>query len=607
MDSEAFVAWALDDTRTIEERYTVELLVEEAMIQWHVRHRTGRGEGWEAAHERNRQRFLNPAYDPRYSEEDLRRATEVLATKTTWMKSTGFQHRPLRDLQALRFLTALEEVRLGGTEVSDLGPLTEVPRLRVLDLHTTKCEDFHALARCAHLRELSLAFGVNWPEVAGLEALDQLETLNLNGNLLVFPRGLTWPRVRRGGLTCSPLSARRVGDLPYFPACEFLTLGGVERLDGIEKMPRLRNLTLTGPVRDFSPLMALGELTWLAYQNGEPLDVTPITRLPRLAFVSFQSQHIYGLDQAKPRDYAPLAEAPALRELRVTGCPPVETEVAAINAGLTPWDDMFLAPEPRALPSLKMIVAPPEKRPIRPTPHRGPEEPELIDAGLRECEGRWVEKFVARTITNALGHADWGTTNICADARAVGVTIESFGVVEKLPEIIETVRNALARLREDYEASVMIALISPVPEATPAQRQLEEQFRKERDDAESESRWREQREYLERLHRYELKKQEGSKVSPEEFQPPPPQPGPEPPWERETEDDDEGGGDVAIKKKPDPPPSWLDNEHPLADHYRLLAYMTMSEIWFMPHHRDVAVYLMRREPDLEMGADNAGR
>ena len=28
MDTEAFIRWALDDTRTVEDRYTVELLVE---------------------------------------------------------------------------------------------------------------------------------------------------------------------------------------------------------------------------------------------------------------------------------------------------------------------------------------------------------------------------------------------------------------------------------------------------------------------------------------------------------------------------------------------------------------------------------------------------
>jgi len=61
---------------------------------------------------------------------------------------------------------------------------------------------------------------------------------------------------------------------------------------------------------------------------------------------------------------------------------------------------------------------------------------------------------------------------------------------------------------------------------------------------------------------------------------------------------------VAVKKKPDPPPSWLDNEHPLAENYRLLAYLKLSEIWFMPHQSDVVVYLMRREPDLNIDADD---
>jgi hypothetical protein len=56
---------------------------------------------------------------------------------------------------------------------------------------------------------------------------------------------------------------------------------------------------------------------------------------------------------------------------------------------------------------------------------------------------------------------------------------------------------------------------------------------------------------------------------------------------------------VAVRKKPDPPPSWLDNEHPLADNYRLFAHLTLSRIWFVPYQRELAVYLMRREPDLE--------
>jgi len=78
---------------------------------------------------------------------------------------------------------------------------------------------------------------------------------------------------------------------------------------------------------------------------------------------------------------------------------------------------------------------------------------------------------------------------------------------------------------------------------------------------------------------------------------------PPPPWERDEEDeedDDAGSGDVAVEKKPDPPPSWFDDDHPLADNYRVMGHLTMAEIWFPPHQRDVAIYLMRRPPDQEI-------
>jgi hypothetical protein len=222
---------------------------------------------------------------------------------------------------------------------------------------------------------------------------------------------------------------------------------------------------------------------------------------------------------------------------------------------------------------------------------------------LRECEGRWVPRFISRRISEALGHADWGSSDCNATARGAGVYIESFGVVEKFTIIIEAIRSALAWLRDDYYVTVMIVLKAPRPKATPAQEQLEEQFRRERDEADFENRRRERQEYLERLHRYELKKQSGGQVAPKQFAPPPPQPLPVPPWEREDgeEEEDSGAGDIAVKKKPDPPPSWLDDEHPLADNYRLMATLTLSEMWLGPHHRDLAVYLMGREPDREVG------
>jgi hypothetical protein len=42
-------------------------------------------------------------------------------------------------------------------------------------------------------------------------------------------------------------------------------------------------------------------------------------------------------------------------------------------------------------------------------------------------------------------------------------------------------------------------------------------------------------------------------------------------WALDDEDDEISNGDdtggVAVKEKPDPPPSWLDDAHPLASQY----------------------------------------
>ena len=310
MNQEAFIAWALDDARTTEERFTVEILVEAVLDKWHFKHQTGRHEGFMDKYERDRQRYFNPAYVPGYSEVDLCRAAEVWPEIKFWRVQIPFQNRPIRDLAALRFLTQLEEINIGGSEIADASPLAELPKLRVLEFASKTCKDYRPLARCRQLRSLSLNLQVHWPELAGLEQLDQLETFILSGNLIAFAPGLVWPCVRRGGLNCAPLAVRSVRDLPRFPACEILQLSGVEELAGIESYPHLRNLTLAGPVRDFAPLTALNQLTCFNYTGAEPLDVRPLTRLPRLHFAAFTSQHNWNIDKVKPRDYMPLLDAP---------------------------------------------------------------------------------------------------------------------------------------------------------------------------------------------------------------------------------------------------------------------------------------------------------
>ena len=602
MNQKAFMEWALANERTPEERFTVEILIDDVMYLWHRNHKTGINEDWRVRSNRDRKRFFNPAYVPGYSEEHLARAAEVLDGLKSWSLRSSSQSRPIRDLKAFTFFTKMQKVELGLCEVSDASPLAEMPRLTELAFGSAVCEDFQFLARCRELRILSVNLSTLWPEAAGLEALQQLETLHLSGNLLALPPGIVWPKVRVGTLGCTPLAARRVADLPRMPACEFLTLSGVCSLEGIEHFPRLRNLTLTGPVKHLGPLERLSNLTCLAYHGAEPRDIKPLARLPRLLCVSFTSHHTYGLDKAPPRDYLPLTDAPQLRELHVTGCPPVEAEVATLNTVFAGWDNLLLAEKPRPVPVPRLVVGPLNKHLQRPEVALDPDDAGLPDKGLRACEGRWVARFIERTVTAKLdGHADWGKVDAYGEDRSFWLRITSFGVVEKLPLILDGAREAIARLRHDYFGTFLISLEAPKIEPTPAQRELEARFRKEDDEWESENRQREWLERLDRIYRHDLKQQAGEKVNPREFSAPPPGEHPPAPWEQEEEAEDDDAsefGDVAVKKKPDPPPSWLDDGHPLADQYRMMGTVELDEIRAVNYAEHLFAYLMGRQPDL---------
>ncbi len=376
----------------------------------------------------------------------------------------------------------------------------------------------------------------------------------------------------------------------------------MERLDGIAAFPRLRNLTLEARVRDFAPLADLPHLTSFICKADEPRDVAPLIRVPRLTFLSFDRCSKGRVVPIAPRDLSPLTDCPQLRHLHVPEGDPLSSEAAAINAGLPSWEDQLLAVTPRELPPLKFAIAPWEKHPPRPQPVPEPGEFELPDDGLCGCQGIWLSRYLNRFITEGLGDPDWGSAGMDAKARSFHATVESYGVVERFAEIVQLFRVAISRLRHEYRGQIMICLKVPPLKASPAQRELERKFRDDQDRADFENRMRERAEYLERLHRFELKKQEGMTIKPEEFAPGDALPLPPPPWESDNEDEDdaEGDGDVAVKKKPDPPPSYDDGEHPLADNYRLLVHLSLAEAWFMPHHRDLAIYLMRRPPDLDL-------
>jgi hypothetical protein len=615
MEIEAFVRWALDDARTLEERYTTELLVEKGVQSWNFRQGKYGAHSLDETIERQRQRALNPAYQPHYSEQALRRAAESWADVKTFSDFSGHDDRLIRDIQVLRFFTTLEDVSMYRTEIADVSPLADLPRLRSLHFGSSTCKDLRPLARCTGLRNLQLHLLRHWPDVRGIADLPEVEMLLLEGNLLVFERAV-FRKAKFARLKCEPLEARSVRDFPQVPACEFLSLGGIETLDGIEAFPQLRNFTLESPAESFEPLTRLQHLTCVTAKDFEPLDVAPLVRVPGLQFVCFNTAFKQRLRPVKPRDLAPLVDAPALRELAILGTPLLATEAAAIQAGLPSWDDLCLLPEPRPLPPWRLVACPYGKIPQPRQPHRMPDEPELIDLGLRTRELRWVHHFLRRAIDRKLGTTDWcerdGREDSLLDTfsphiisptyRLAEVEFQSFGLLDKIPLVAEVIRETLARLRPDYHITLSVRLKAPRPQPTPAQIELEEKLQREMDEAEYERDRKESEEYLERLHRYELSKQQGIEIKPEEFAPGQPTPLADP-WQRDEEDEDEDDdteeGDVAVKKKPDPPPSHFDDddEHPHAEAYMLDAHFTLEGCYVPVPQKGVAEYLLHRACD----------
>lgn len=619
MDPEALVRWALDDARTLEERYTTERWVEQGVRVWLARRGVYNSDSLDDMVERQRQRALNPAYQPRYTEEGLRRTAEAWAEMKSCPSFSSFNDRPLRNIAVFRFFPAIEHVSLHLCEVEDLSPLAEMPNLHTVHLHSLTCRDFRPLARCKKLRELHIKMDRHWPQVDGIADLPLLEELKLEGNLLVF-QGAVFRHVISAALMCEPLAAQNVAALPQVPNCRYLYFGGIETLEGIEAFPHLRNVVLATPAESFEPLTALKELTCLTVLDHEPTDVSPLARVPKLQFVSLDTWNRLRVRPPRPRDVAPLVESLSLRELFVRGSKVIETEAAAVQAGLPSWNDLYLRPEPRPLPPLAMRALPSKL-----IPHDGHvpiAEPEEVDVGLRECELRWAKRQLSRAITQKLGTSDWGESKsdyphmttvrplpLRAQKRRLCVEFHSFGLLDKYPLFIEAIRECLARFAPDYQVHIWNRLKAPAPPPSAAQLALEEKLSREEDDAEFERRTRENEAYIERLHRYELKKQEGGKVDPAEFAPEPQAAGSKPEDEDEENDfeneqddfendDDDDSGDVAVKEEEVETRLLLDDdEHPLAGNYMLMAELTLDTFYIPFRQRGVAEYLMRRPCD----------
>jgi hypothetical protein len=395
--------------------------------------------------------------------------------------------------------------------------------------------------------------------IDGFDALQQLEELLFSGNLLPCEDIRALPRVRKLSLsnTRFHLPLRDATRLPDMPALELLTLDTLYRLDGLERFPRLRNLTVGGNYRSLEPLTHLPALTHLYCATTEPLDLAPLCRLPELRSFNLKTEH--------PCDLFALTDAPKLRELTTENCDANAREVPTLQAILHSWDEDFLAPQPRPLAPLRYVVET-KGRPSHGDDGCGkPGDKWAGNEGMRHSEAQWFEHRLQAAVRNFRGDAggvkvdfgDW-------------LTVNNVEAVHRLPELLEMARRILAECR--YRRTLTVRVDFSERDEEPEEEWGDPDEVEAQRAAENRRYWKEQEreeaELREREYRLRQLRQEGVKIDPAEFAPPPPPP------EVETEDDEaEEDDDDQVA-------------HAIADEYRMHGYLT--EEGFVAHSNWVA-------------------
>lgn len=652
-----FSQWALDDARTPDERYLIYLVCEACRLVQHQRKPYEQQckeffqhppwHQWEEF-------FLNPLLMPSFREQE----TELAAAMSPWLKKfiVGPEYRRRRIGDAggvFRFFPALEILELGSTALKDLSFLTALPNLRKFQILSPYLEDLEPLSECEALRDLTLhlsAYGcpifeppLHWVDARPLGKLQQLEVLNLLPNAAIL-QGLSFPSLHSAVLDCAACVQWNCEFLPDMPALHLLTLTGVQSLQGISRFSQLRHLQVSGPLREFGDLASLAHLDCFSLETTTswPQDVTPVSALPSLLWVRFLG--------AMPRNYWPLTQAPKLCELAVEGAPVVQLDVQAINAALRSWDEIFLAAEPQPLPPLRFLAAEPglDLRGFLP-PY--PEEPIPVcrlHPKRFQLEIRWMHQRINEAVKRRLGdraidyapHSYEHTWDYVS-----GVEIQTLEAVNRLPELIQILRETIACSPHPWKISIVSHLRLTEMEMSEQQKRWLQQIDQphyDRMDAEEHERWKlRQAHLIETEFRLRSSQEDGEAPDPADFIPPEELTNSiyrEPAYARttgtdddtNTEDDDaeddtpEDNPDFALKpfdeqeQNPpgdndndddnsvatapplDPPPGFLDDPyaHPLADSYAFIATLTLDTFYQYGSNLATVMQLLGREPDV---------
>ena len=517
---ETFSQWACDSARTLEERFGAQLLIEQLTGIPVAKNEHGQS-NYEAEQLWRKERAFNPAWRPDYTREQAAAIEENLPTLTRL--HVNHDDRAVRNLSFLRFCPAMEDLHLGHPENCDWTPVAGLLRLKSLWLTDRQSSDYRSLGCLSELESIYIYGHCPWPDFSGWEGMRQLKKLTYHGNPLALSSIPSLPSVRTADIVhwnSFTVPLRSLHDLPEMPELRSLKLINTWKLDGIERYPELVNLEIYGYYDDIAPLASLQKLTHLFISGGTYEDLHPLLPMQELRWLKVRRE--------EPLDYTPLTDLAHLHEVEVELCPVNKMEVAALNAGLTPWDEIFALPHPRPLAPLRLLL---DRKDDEPALDARPEERDWKDNPLMAtCEARWFARSVNRRLNHLLGKG-WGkcSEGMYGHPGFEHVEISRSQDIDLLRDIVDSIRELVATCRFGWRVALSVDSLRQYErdmDEIDDDDDEEDTFDAERERQDFE--WRqslkkERLDYLARKHRLRLQQETGAEIRPEDFAPPPPE------------------------------------------------------------------------------------
>ena len=236
---------------------------------------------------------------------------DLSAVATLPLKHLDAADNSLADLRPLAGLTTLLSLNLANSNVTDIGPLSELKNLTVLSLRQNGISDLSALSGMGILSSIDLSENAI-THIGPLGELTTLGDLRLNHNRITDLSPLAaltnlWALDIRDNpiADLSPLTA--LTSLQYLYASETAA-------SDIEALSAMVNLTLLdlsrNLVSELSPLAELTSLEFLYVSDAAVSDIEPLSRLTSLTTLDLSGNEVSELSA--------LSGMSALRELKLT-------------------------------------------------------------------------------------------------------------------------------------------------------------------------------------------------------------------------------------------------------------------------------------------------